>query len=591
MLYFIKCLIGEAYMKKTKLRYFIIVITIITLFYLGQTNTVFSTETSKKTADESNIEENVHKPQKIIVGYYPAWKSYSEYTPDKMDVSKLTHINYAFANISSDLRISMGYPDKDPSNFIMLQELKKGNPELKTLISVGGWNWSGRFSYAAATDETRTGFADSCVEFITKYGFDGIDLDWEYPVGGGLETNSKSPNDKQNFTLLLKKIREKLDAQGLKDNKHYMLTIAAGASNYYINSTEVDNFHGYLDYVSIMTYDIHGPWDTYADFNAPLYNNDDESFQYKISIDSSVKAWLNAGLPADKLIVGVPFYGYKYDVLRNSDYGLYQKFTSGNALSYKSIVSDYITNHNYTLYFHEESLVPWLFNGSTLISYDDARSIALKAEYIKEQNLGGAVIWELSQDSENVLLKTLYDGLYVLGGKDYEGHWAQDAIQRWLDMGYVTGYTDGSFKPEGFVTRAEFVRMINNSFGFTETAEIAFVDVVEDNWYYKEIQKALKAGYITGVSETQFAPTDYITREQAAIIIARILNIKGNESMADVFIDSSQISIWSKEYVGTASELQLIKGYEDNSFKPQDYIKRSEAVTFLDRVLTYKDVD
>ena len=582
--------LGDAYMKKTKLKCFIIIITIITLFYLGKTNTVFSTETGKKTADGSNIEENVDKLQKIIVGYYPSWKSYSEYMPDKIDVSKLTHINYAFANISSDLRISMGYPDKDPSNFIKLQELKKSNPELKTLISVGGWNWSGRFSDAAATDETRTGFADSCAEFITKYGFDGIDLDWEYPVGGGLETNSKSPNDKQNFTFLLKKIREKLDAQGLKDNKYYMLTIAAGASNYYINNTEVENFQEYLDYVSIMTYDIHGPWDSYSDLNAPLYNNDDESLQYKISTDSSVKAWLNAGLPAKKLIIGVPFYGYKYDVLKNSDYGLYQKFTSGNALSYKSIVSDYITDPDYNLYFHEESLVPWLFNGSTFISYDDARSIALKAEYIKEQDLGGAMIWELSQDSENVLLKALYNGLYVLGEKDYEGHWAQEAIQKWLDMGYVTGYPDGSFKPEGFVTRAEFVRMVNNLFEFTETAEIAFVDVVEDDWYYKEIQKAFEADYIIGVSEKQFAPTDYITREQAAIIIVRILNIKGNESGADVFIDRNQISRWSKEYVGIASELQLIKGYEDNSFKPQNNIKRSETVTLLDRVLKYRDV-
>jgi len=339
-----------------------------------------------------------------------------------------------------------------------------------------------------------------------------------------------------------------------------------------------------------MTYDIHGPWGSYSDFNAPLYNNDDESFQYKISIDSSIKAWLNAGLPPDKLIVGVPFYGYKYDVLKNSDYGLYQKFTSGNALSYESIVSDYITNPEYASYFQEESLVPWLFNGSTFISYDDARSIALKAEYIKEQNLGGAMIWELSQDSENVLLKALYDGLYVLGEKDYEGHWAQDVIQKWCDMGYVTGYPDGSFKPEEFVTRAEFVRMVNNLFEYTQTAEIPFVDTVEDNWYYKEIQKAFKADYIIGVSETQFAPDDYITREEAAIIIARILNIKGNESGADVFIDNSQISSWAKEYVGTASELQLIKGYEDNSFKPQNNIKRSEAVTLLDRVLTYMDV-
>ncbi|MDW5298779.1 MAG: glycosyl hydrolase family 18 protein [Sedimentibacter sp.] len=569
---------------KRKIIYFIIAISIM-LLCLEHENAVFSVESNQKAEAGFCSEEDTDKSKKVIVGYYPAWKSYSGYTPDKIDVSKLTHINYAFANIGSDLRITMGYPDKDVHNFEILQELKESNPELKTLISVGGWNWSGKFSDAASTEETRTEFAESCVEFITKYGFDGVDLDWEYPVGGGLETNSKSLDDKQNFTLLLKNIREKLDAQGMKDNKHYLLTVAAGVSNYYIKNTEAYKFHNYLDYVTLMTYDIHGPWDFYSDFNGPLYNNHDVSPQYKISIDSSVKAWLKAGLPKDKLVIGIPFYGYKYDVLVNLNNGLYQEFSKGNALSYDSIVSNYINNPDYIRYFHEESLVPWLFNGTTFISYDDARSIGLKAEYINEQNLGGAMVWELSQETEGVLLGALYDGLYQSREKDFEGHWAQDEIQKWFEMEYIAGYTDGSFKPEEFVTRAEFIKMANNLFNFTETCKIAFLDVNEDDWCYEEVQKAYKAGYIIGESETQFAPNDFITREQAAIIITRLLNIEGNESEADVFVDSSQISSWSKEYVGAAAKMQIIKGYDDNSFKPQNNIKRSEAVVLLDRVL------
>lgn len=153
---------------------------------------------------------------KKIVGYYAAWSSYSGFTPNKLDANKLTHINYAFANIGSDFKLVMGYPDKDPANFKMLQDLKIINPDLKILISVGGWTWSGKFSDAAATETSRSAFASGCVEFITKYGLDGVDLDWEYPVGGGLAENSRRPEDKQNFTLLLKKIREKMDEQGLK---------------------------------------------------------------------------------------------------------------------------------------------------------------------------------------------------------------------------------------------------------------------------------------------------------------------------------------------------------------------------------------
>jgi len=572
------------YMKRTRLKYLIISLTLILLFYIGQAAS-FLTEGSEKT---KSINENTEKAQQIIIGYYPAWKSYSGYTPESVDISKLTHINYAFANIGPDYRIEMGYPDKDPENFEKFRDLKKINPDLKVLISVGGWNWSGRFSDMAATDENRNKFTDSCVEFISKYGLDGVDLDWEYPVGGGLKTNSKRPEDKQNFTLLLKEMREKLDAQELKDNKDYLLTIAAGASNYYIENTEADKFQNYLDYVNLMTYDIHGPWDKYTDFNSPLYNNNDESHQYKISIESSVKAWLRAGLPAEKLVVGVPFYGYLYTVLKNTIDGLYQTHKNGKALSYDTIKKEYLSNPQYTKNFHYESLVPWLNNGKTYISYDDSQSIALKAVYIREQNLGGAMIWELSQDSEGELLNSLYEGLYdgsVLAARDYVGHWAEAVIQKWLDMEYITGYPDGTFRPEEFITRAEFVKIVNNAFGFKETAEITFTDVKEEKWYYEEIQKAYKEGDIVGVSETEFAPENYITREQAAIIMTRLLELEGNEKGAVVFSDSSKVSSWAKEYVGAAAEHNLIKGYEDNTFRPQNNIKRAEALVLLDRIL------
>ena len=569
-------------MKRT-VKYLFIAMTFIMLFYIVN-NRVYLIEGSEKNISN---EVKLEKSQQIIVGYYPAWKSYTGYTPEMVDVSKLTHINYAFADIGQDYRIKMGYADKDPKNFEMFNSLKTINPDLKVLISVGGWNWSGRFSDMASTEQNRIKFADSCVEFIVKYKLDGVDLDWEYPVSGGLITNSKRQNDKQNFTLLLMTIREKLDAQEIKDNKNYLLTIAAGASNHYIKNTEVDKFHNYLDYVNLMTYDLHGPWDLYSDFNSALYDNEDKSDQYKISIDSAVASWLNAGLPPYKLVVGVPFYGYKYDVLNNINDGLYQKHTNGKAISYKDIAEDYISNPNYKKIFHEKSLVPWLYNGKTFISYDDSKSVLLKAEYIKEKNLGGAMIWELSQDYEGELLNSLYDGIYntTSNAKDYQGHWAQAIIEKWLDTGYITGYPDGNFRPENLITRAEFVKMVNSLFKLKDKAEIDFIDVEEGNWYYEEIQKAYKAGDIVGISENEFAPDNYITREQTAIIISRLLDLEGNAEGAYIFTDRSEISDWAKEYVGAAASHNLIKGYEDNSYKPQNNIKRAEAVVLLDRIL------
>jgi hypothetical protein len=122
-------------------------------------------------------------------------------------------------------------------------------------------------------------------------------------------------------------------------------------------------------------------------------------------------------------------------------------------------------------------------------------------------------------------------------------------------------------------------------FQFKDKAKINFIDVKEGNWYYEEIQKAYKAGDIVGISENEFAPDDYITREQSAIIISRLLDLEGNPKGADVFYDSNEISSWAKEYVGAAAKNNLIKGYEDNSYKPQNNIKRAEAVVLLDRIL------
>lgn len=347
-----------------------------------------------------------------IVGYFPAWASYRGFTPDKIDAEKLTHINYAFANISSDLKIQMGNPHIDADNFRALNELKEENPQLKTLISVGGWSWSGRFSNAALTEELRKAFAESCLDFILEHGFDGIDLDWEYPVGGGMPGNISRPVDKQNFTLLLKTIRETLDARSEVDGETYLLTIAGGAGSWYVDNTEMDKIHQYLDFANIMTYDINAYWDTYTDFNAPLYSSSsDAPSRVDGSVDDSVNAWLDAGFPAEKLVMGVPFYGYRYTGAANSNDGLYRRFGDGTYISYEDVEAEYLNAPEYVRHFHEEAKVPWLFDGSTFISYDDEESIRLKAEYIKDKNLAGAMIWELSFDPRRVLLNALYEGL------------------------------------------------------------------------------------------------------------------------------------------------------------------------------------
>ncbi len=348
---------------------------------------------------------------KIILGYYASWAAHSGYTPDRIPEG-VTHVNYAFANIGTDYKIKMGDPATDPVNFEKLRKLKRQRPELKTLISVGGWTWSQRFSDAALTDARRTAFANSVVAFITQHGFDGVDIDWEYPVGGGLPENVIRPEDKTNFTLLMKKLREKLDAQGALDGRHYLLSFAGASGAFYAQNTELKKLAGYVDFATVMTYDMHGPWPgSFTDFNAPLYTPSENTPQYKWSCNAAVKLWTDEGFPKTKLIMGIPFYGIKFDGVTNLNRGLYQRFTSGSSIPYDEIASDYLDNPAYTQYEHPDALVPWLFDGSTFISYDDVESVSAKGEYIKDTGLGGAAIWELSQSADGTLFGALYEAI------------------------------------------------------------------------------------------------------------------------------------------------------------------------------------
>ena len=341
---------------------------------------------------------------KLIVGYYASWAAYSGYTPASIP-EQVTHVTYAFANIGADLKIAMGDPTIDPANFEKLKTLKQQRPDLKTLISIGGWSWSDKFSDAALTDASRTAFADSVVAFVKQYGFDGVDIDWEYPVGGGLSGNTARPADKANFTLLMAKLREKLDALGAQDARHYLLAFAGASGTFYTENTELSKLAGYVDFATVMTYDMHGAWpNSYTDFNAPLYTPSENTPQYKWSCNAAVKLWTDKGFPKTKIVMGIPFYGIKFNSVTNTGRGLYQPFASGSSIPYDKIVSTYLSNPAYTRYEHLDALVPWLFNGSTFISYDDARSVAAKAAYIDDTGLGGAAIWELSQNADGTLV-------------------------------------------------------------------------------------------------------------------------------------------------------------------------------------------
>lgn len=357
-----------------------------------------------------------------MVGYYTSWSTYKNFQVSQIPTGRLDFINYAFANIANG-QVSLGDPFVDTEktfpggstapgalhgNFGQLLQLKKHDPHLKTLISVGGWTWSSQFSNVAATPQSRDTFANSAVSFIKKYGFDGIDIDWEYPVSGGESGNAHSPNDKQNLTLLLQDLRRKLNAQGVKDHKHYYLTIAAAANWSYANNTQLKQISQIVDWMNLMTYDMHGPWDNYTGLVSGLQV--DPKDPAKVSDSQAVQLFLKQGVPAGKLVFGTPFYGYDYPQVSSSvSHGLYQPFAgTGESVTYHTIMTNDFGQKGFVRYWDSAAEEPWLFNGSELISYDDPVSIYYKTRYVNQQHLGGMMFWDLSGDYQNRLLSTVY---------------------------------------------------------------------------------------------------------------------------------------------------------------------------------------
>lgn len=168
---------------------------------------------------------------------------------------------------------------------------------------------------------------------------------------------------------------------------------------------------------------------------------------------------------------------------------------------------------------------------------------------------------------------------------DYAGHWAEGTIQKWMDAGKISGYSDGSYKPDNNITRAEFVKLVNGTIDFNKKANVAYKDVTTADWFYDYVGIAQEIGYISGYSKDSFGPNDYITREQAASILARIQYLNGNVAAANKFSDKSKVSSWAAESVGAAYDAGFITGYNDGTFRPSNKLTRAEALTMLDNVL------
>ena len=298
----------------------------------------------------------------VVVGYAVYWE-------DSMpDPSLVTHINYAFAHIKGDFET---LDIKSPNRLSKIVALKKTKPSLKVLLSVGGWE-AGNFSEMAADETHRKNFCKDCLKAVTQYGLDGIDIDWEYPTSS-MAGISSSPSDTKNFTLLMKDLRETL-------GRDRLLTMASASNARYVNFKDAVQ---YMDFVNVMTYDMGDP----PEHNGALYRSSLASE----SCEESVAKHVTNGVPASKIVLGIPFYGHG-DGKAFDDY-----------VDYKDIKID---KSKYTVQWDNIAKVPYVTDaaGKMVLTYDDAQSVGLKAEYVTQKSLAGAMYWNIEADDASFTL-------------------------------------------------------------------------------------------------------------------------------------------------------------------------------------------
>lgn len=269
--------------------------------------------------------------------------------------------------------------------------LKKQNRSLKVLLSIGGWTYSSQFAPVAATAAGRQQFASSAMTLVKDWGFDGIDIDWEYPADA---------TEAQNFILLLQACRQALDqyAEQYAPGYHFLITVAspAGPQNY--NNLDMAGMDPYVDAWNLMAYDYAGSWDTVSGHQANLYYNAANPNSTPFNTDQAVTAYVANGVPADKIVMGLPLYGRSFEETA----GLGQPFNGIGAGTLQAGVWLYkdLPRAGATELYDDVAKASYSYDSSTeeLISYDDVNSAVTKSQYLMSKGLGGAVFWEASGD-------------------------------------------------------------------------------------------------------------------------------------------------------------------------------------------------
>ncbi len=325
---------------------------------------------------------SAQKNELAVVAYYSGRPDDLE----KCEIEKLTHLIFCFGHLKgNDLDIGRG-----GMMISKMVALKKRNPKLKVLVSLGGWGGCAACSEVFSTNEGRKEFARSVKKIQEQYGTDGIDLDWEYPVVVGYPGHKRSPDDKNNFTALVKTLRSTLPKKSL-------ITFAAGGYSAYIDSAIAwKEVMKVVDFVNLMSYDLVNGYATVTGHHTALYSSTPEME----STDRGVNILLKHGVPASKIVIGAAFYGRIWKDVPDVNHGLYQSGVFFHGENYKNFGKMLAPGSGFTEYWDSVVKAPYAYNPAAkqFMTYDDKRSIRLKTQYVIDNKLKGIMFWELAGD-------------------------------------------------------------------------------------------------------------------------------------------------------------------------------------------------